>query len=186
MSSERRSKSSAASVERALDGGDRRSVGQVAQLVRRVRRNPAMLGDVVAALASPRPLVAMRAADALEKISRDDPNCLAPFRRRLIDVCVRTGDPVVRWNLIQCLPRLRHRRPALLRLTRQLEVWLMTDPSAIVRATALDACVALAERDAELRPFGERLVAEALAAPSASLRARARRLSAARSAPNAR
>ncbi|MGH7604091.1 MAG: hypothetical protein ACRENK_08865 [Gemmatimonadaceae bacterium] len=54
-------KSPAPTVEEMLDGGDRRSIGQVTRLVARVRRNPALLAHVIAAIRSRRPLVAMRA-----------------------------------------------------------------------------------------------------------------------------
>lgn len=169
-----------------LDGGDRRSIGRVGSLVARVRRQPALLPDVVAALRSLRPLVAMRAADALEKISRRRPDQVASYRRQLLRATVGTTDPVVRWNLIQLLPRLTHDRPAMKRLARRLEVWYLKDPSAIVRASALEGIVALAGREEAIRPLAERIVAEALTAPSAAVRARARRLASATSARSPR
>ena len=171
-----RRKPSAPSVEDMLDGGDRRSLGQVSRLVARVRRNPALLPQIIAALRSPRPLVAMRAADAVEKISRRRADSLVPYRRRLINATVRTHDPVARWNLIQCLPRLEFGRPAAMRLARRMEVWYLTDQSAIVRTSALDACVALARQEPAIEPIAERLVSKALTAPSPAVRARARRL----------
>lgn len=169
-------KSPARTVEQMLDGGDRRSIGQVTKIVTRARRDPSVIPDVVAALRSSRPLVAMRAADALEKISRRTPTCLAPYRRQVISVAVHTKDPVVRWNLIQCFPRVPHSRPVLRRLVRRLEVWYLNDRSAIVRVAALEACVALASGDEMLDVLSRRLVADALTAPSAAVRARARRL----------
>lgn len=174
---ERRDRSrTRAAIEQLLDGGDRRSIGQVRRVVRRAARDASIVGDVVAALRSPRPLVCMRAADALEKISRRDAAALRAHRRKLLHAAARTADPVVRWNLIQLLPRLDHGRTAIRRLARRLEVWFLTDASAIVRVSALEAVVALAKRDASLEPLASRMVAEGLTAPIASVRARARRL----------
>jgi hypothetical protein len=117
----------------------------------------------------------MRAADALEKLSRRDADRLAPYRQQLLRAMLATTDPVVRWNLIQLLPRLTHDRPAAKRLARRLEVWFLTDPSAIVRASALDAVVALAGREEALQSLAQRMLSEGLTAPSAAVRARARR-----------
>jgi HEAT repeat protein len=167
-------------VEQLLDGGDRRSIGGVRRLVARVRRNPALLPDVVAALSSPRPLVAMRAADALEKISHYAADRLEPYRRRLLRVTIQSADPIVRWNLIQLLPRLACGRLATRRLARRLELWYLMDASAIVRASALEAIVTLGERDEGVQALAHRMLGVAMSSPSAAVRARARRLTAAR------
>lgn len=169
-------------VEEMLDGGDRRSIGQVRAVVAQLRRRPGLLPNVIAAVRSSRPLVAMRAADALEKVSRQRADQLAPYRRHLLHAAIATTDPVVRWNLIQLLPRLPCGRSALRRLARRLEVWYLMDSSAIVRVSALDAIASLARRDRTLQPLAGRMIAEALTAPSAAVRARARRLSLIKSA----
>jgi hypothetical protein len=163
-------------LEEVLGGGDRRSIGQVGLVVARLRRQPALLAEVVAAVRSSKPLVAMRAADALEKLSRARADQLAPYRTRLLRAAVATRDPVVRWNLIQLLPRLPCGRPAETRLARRLEVWYLTDRSAIVRASALEAIVELTTRNESVQPVADRMMADALTAPSAAIRARARRL----------
>ena len=163
-------------IEQLLDGGDRRSIGQVSRVVRRAAQDASIVEGLVAARRSPRPLVCLRAADALEKISRRNATRLGTYRRKLLHWVAHTPDPVVRWNLIQILPRLDHGRSAIRRLARRLEVWFLTDASAIVRVSALEAVVAFAKRDASLEPVARRMVREGLTAPAASVRARARRL----------
>jgi hypothetical protein len=96
------------------------SVGQVSRVVRRATRDATVVPALVAALRSKRPLVRLRAADALEKISRRDAKAVGVYRRQLIHAVARTSDPVVRWNLIQLLPRLSHDRNAMRRRTRRL------------------------------------------------------------------
>ena len=80
------------------------SVGQVSRVVRRATRDAAVVPALVAALRSKRPLVRLRAADALEKISRRDAKAVGVYRRQLIHAVARTSDPVVRRNLISCCP----------------------------------------------------------------------------------
>lgn len=163
-------------LELLLDGGDRRSIGQVSRVVRRASRDVSVVAELVAALRSRRPLVCLRAADALEKISRRGADVIAPYRRQLVQAVVRTSDRVVRWNLIQVLPRLEHDRHAVTRLARRMEVWFLTDASAIVRVAALEAVVELGQRNASLEGLARRMVSEGPSAPSAAVRARARRL----------
>src|SRR5690242_20276813 len=163
-------------IEGLLDGGDRRSVGQVSRVVRRATRDATVVPALVAALRSKRPLVRLRAADALEKISRRDAKALGVCRRQLIHAVARTSDPVVRWNLIQLLPRISHDRNAMPRLTRRLVVLFQSDASAIVRVSALDAVAAFAKQNALVEPLAQRMVLEGLTSPIASVRARARRL----------
>ena len=163
-------------IEDLLDGGDRRSVGEVGRVVRRATRDATVVAALVAALRSKRPLVRLRAADALEKISRRDAKPLGLYRRQLTHAVAHTADPVVRWNLIQLLPRIPHDRDAMRRVSRRLEVWFLSDASAIVRVSALEAVAAFARQDSSLEPLAQRMVLEGLTSPIASVRARARRL----------
>jgi len=168
--------SPAADIETLLGGGDRRSLGQSRQLVLRARKDPRVVAALIVALRSRHALIALRAADALEKITRENPASLAPFRRQVVAASSATSDPIVRWNLIQCLPRLPHSAAALRRIARRLEVWYLNDKSVIVRVSALDACVELARHTPSLEALARRLVADAVSGPSAAVRARGRLL----------
>lgn len=163
-------------IESLLSGGDRRSIGAVATVVAAVRASPRRVPSLVAALGSADPVVALRAADAIEKLSRDDTRRLVAHRSTLLRAATRTSDPTVRWNLIQTVARLPSSQRAARSFARRLEVWFLTDRSAIVQACALDALVSMAERDPELRVAARRVLADAKASGSAAVRARARRL----------
>ena len=52
-----------------LRGGDRRSIGNVSEVVAAVRKKPDLLKGLVAGLFDEDPVVRMRAADAMEKVS---------------------------------------------------------------------------------------------------------------------
>ena len=64
-----------------LRGGDRRSIGKVAEVVSAVRKTPDLFNDLVTGLFEEDPLVRMRAADAMEKISSDNPEFLQPSQK---------------------------------------------------------------------------------------------------------
>ena len=133
---------------------------------------------LVKALGASDPVVVLRAADAVEKLSRVIPKRMMSHRSTLIRVAAHTTDAAVRWNLIQTLTRLPCPKRSAPGFARRLEVWYLVDRSAIVRTCALDALVTMAADDARLRPTARRVFDDASRSGSAAVRARARRLSA--------
>ena len=67
-----------------LTGGDRRSIGRSNEVVATVLSEPSLLGMLFGGLWSGDPLIRMRAADALEKITRKYPEWLHPYKEQLI------------------------------------------------------------------------------------------------------
>jgi hypothetical protein len=120
-------------------------------------------------------LVRMRAADALEKLSRDHPDLLRPGKRRLLGLVESATQQELRWHLAQMIPRLALTPRQVDLVARRLVQWL-EDSSAIVRANALDALVQLARAHDRLGPAVRPHLRRALRSPSAAVRARARRL----------
>ena len=66
-----------------------------------------MFKDLVSGLFDEDPVVRMRAADAMEKISGDDRHILQPFKTRLIRLAQQTQQQELRWHLAQMIPRLK-------------------------------------------------------------------------------
>jgi hypothetical protein len=58
-------------ILRKLEDGDRRSIGRVNEVVSEVIKNSALFKQLIGGLFVEDPLVRMRAADAIEKISLD-------------------------------------------------------------------------------------------------------------------
>ena len=90
-----------------LRGGDRRSIGRVSAVVAAARKKPALFKDLVSCLFDEDPIVRMRAADAMEKISADDPQPLQPFKTQLIRLAQQTQQQELRWHMAQMIPRLK-------------------------------------------------------------------------------
>jgi hypothetical protein len=74
-----------------LRGGDRRSIGKVGEVVTAVRKKPDLFKELLTGLFDADPVVRMRAADAMEKISLDNPQFLQPFKTELIRLAQRTS-----------------------------------------------------------------------------------------------
>lgn len=170
-----RERSSPPELRHLLAGGDRRSLAHATRAVRLILEDRRQVKQLIAALDSKDPLIAMRAADVVEKISRRRPEWVAAYRTRLVRRMLATPDPVIRWNLIQVMPRLHHGPRAVQRLVHHLTVWFWSDASALVRVAALTAIVELGHRNLAVAPVARLLLEEARVSESAAVRARARR-----------
>lgn len=90
-----------------LRGGDRRSIGNVSEVVAAVRKKPDLFKDLATGLFDEDPVVRMRAADAMEKISAENPQLLQPYKTELIRLARQTQQQELRWHTAQMIPRLK-------------------------------------------------------------------------------
>ena len=90
-----------------LRGADRRSIGNVDEVIDAVQKRPDLFKDLVNGLFDRDPVVRMRAADAMEKLSSKNPQSLKPFKTELIRVARQTQQQELRWHLAQMIPRLK-------------------------------------------------------------------------------
>jgi hypothetical protein len=158
-----------------LAGGDRRSIGRVPEVVRQVLKEPGLVADLLAGLGHEDPVVRMRAGDALEKISRRHPEWLRSSRDLLLDLASATKEQETRWHLAQMLPRL-DLAPAQRRALSNVLDGYLTDMSAIVRVSALQALADLAALDQGLCRRALARVRAGLLRGGPAVRARARML----------
>lgn len=160
-----------------LAGGDRRSLGHSNLVVAQVLRQPARFGELIECLWNENLLVRMRAADAAEKVTRQRPGLLAPHKAELLGLLedIDAGEPEMRWNLVQMIPRLplhsRERERAMARLREFFE-----DRSSILRTCALQSWVELASGDPAHRAEMLGLLEVSARQGTAAVRARARKL----------
>jgi hypothetical protein len=142
---------------RQLKGGDRRSVRGVPEVVAQVLADPILFPVVFDGMTDADPLVRMRCADAVEKITAACPEYLAPYKKRVIRLAAMAEQQEVRWHLAQLLSRLELSAPERRRVVETLTEYL-TDTSRIVKTFAMQALADVAAQDSELRaPIMERL-----------------------------
>lgn len=165
-----------ANLRRALALGDRRTVGDAPSVADAVIADPALLPELVGCLFDADAGVRMRAADALERVSRGDARPLDPFAEHLLTDAAAIEQAEVRWHLAQILPRLSLTAEQDQRAAALLGDWFQTSASRIVQTSALQAMVDLAERDPALKPRVAEMLGYALRSGVPSLAARARRI----------
>jgi len=158
-----------------LQGGDRRSIGMSDAVVKRVLKNPELMGELFGALAHEDRTVRMRAADALEKATRKHTDWLHPFKRVLLERIAGSEEMELRWHVAQLLPRLKLSRSEQEQAVEILTEYLQ-DGSSIVKTFSMQALADLAMDDEQLqrevRPLLERLTRTGTPA----MKARGRRL----------
>ncbi len=139
------------SIRKMLAGGDRRSIGRADEVAELVRRQPKKASALVECLWDSDGAVVARAANALEKASRELPAILAPYTQALLGLMLEAERKELRWQLALMVPRLQLTAGECARSAQVLEGWL-EDTSSIVKTFAMQGLADLARQDASLRP----------------------------------
>jgi hypothetical protein len=163
------------SVLKYLVGGDRRSIGGAERAVRLVTARPSLFKDLLIEMWSTDLLVCMRAADAVEKVTRRQPHLLQPHKEELLALAEETAQQEMQWHLAQMLPRLELTAKEQRRAARIMAKYLESE-SSIVKTCALQALVELSGNSAGLRARAEKLLLDASRKGTPAMRARARKL----------
>jgi len=158
-----------------LKGTDRRSIGRSNAAAALALRHPEAAGQLVRAMWDADAVVSMRAADALEKASVQNPKLIARYKQELLGLLGETPQQELRWHLSLMVPRLPLTRAERLRAAAALRRYL-DDRSSIVRTCALQGLAELAEQDASLRSEVMDLLRNAARTGTAAMRARSRKL----------
>lgn len=159
-----------------LAGGDRRSIGRSDAVVSAVARAPQRFAELWECLTRTDPLVRMRAGDAIEKLTRDDPAPLAAHKKELLSGALDDGTAELRWHLTALVPRLTLTAREAEKAIARCEDLVRNDHSRIVQVMALQSAADLAARHPALAGRCADLLDYAKSAPAAALRARVRKL----------
>jgi uncharacterized membrane-anchored protein YjiN (DUF445 family) len=158
-----------------LTGSDRRSIGHSDQVVAMVSANFRLFPQLIAGLWAEDPLVRMRAADAVEKVTRNHPEWLQPHKNELLGLMAEAAEQELLWHLAAMVPRLllntKERQQAISLLTRYLE-----DRSSIVKTFALQGLADFATQDPSLRRAVMETLREAARNGTRAMKARSRKL----------
>ena len=168
-----------------LSGGTRTSLGRtdavVAEVLAAPQKFPALLvclaqaDDEDADASANDAILLMRASDAIEKISRQRTEWLAPHKLDFLGLAGASDQIEVRWHMAQILPRLpltpRERIVAIDILFDYLK-----DRSSIVKTHAMQALADFAAKDSKLKGKILPLLDELTEIGTAAMRARGRKL----------
>lgn len=158
-----------------LSGGDWRSIGRANEAVAMVLNAPELFDPLFAGMLSADPVVRMRSADAVEKVTTIYPHYLVPYKKVLLHTLSGVKQAAVRWHVALLLARLPLSKPE-----RQKVVGLLTgymnDRSSIVRTMAMQALYDLAERYPVLRTVALLHIGELTVIGTPAMKVRGRKL----------
>ncbi len=158
-----------------LAGGDRRRIGRADEVAALVFKTPKLFPKLIAGLWSDDPLIRMRAADACEKVTRENPGWLLPYKKELLGLLAEALEQEMRWHLAAMAPRLPL-NPGERQLVFDTLHAYLDDRSSIVKTFALQAMFDLAQHDAHMRSTVTELLREATRTGTAAMKARSRKL----------
>ena len=90
-----------------LRGGDRRSIGRATEVVREIEDNPALFKAVFTGLFDDEPVVRMRSADVIEKVTQGGPELLKGYTSKVISILATAEQQEICWHMAQIAPRLQ-------------------------------------------------------------------------------
>jgi hypothetical protein len=155
--------------------GDRRSIGRVADVLAAVQAEPERFAALFQLMLDADPVVRMRAADAVEKLSARHPEWLLPYKTQLVEQVARSTQQEVRWHVAQMASYLAWtpaERPAVCAFL----LAYLDDASKIVKTSAMQALADLALHDPALRSQVLPLLEYHTATGSPAMRSRGRKL----------
>lgn len=158
-----------------LKGGDRRSIGRSDEVVAEVLDDTSLFDDLFSGMQHDDPLVRMRSADSVEKITALHPEFLEPYKTTIIEEVAPIDQQEVRWHVAQMVPRLE------LRGTEVNEVFdillgYLDDDSKIVKTFSMQALADLSQQHADLIPQVTQILKEQTRTGSPAMKSRGRKL----------
>ena len=150
-------------------------MGYVAKVVEAVLREPKLVPTLVHCMVGGDEGTRMRAADALEKVSRQHVEELQPYISTLLGLFEEDEQQELRWHLAVILPRLRLDGNERRRTSCMLQQCL-TAKSSIVKTFALQGLSDLAAQEPALMPLVVDVLRTAERNGTPAMKARSRKL----------
>ena len=162
-------------ILKKLQGGDRRSIGKVDEVVDQVLGSTPLFEELINGLFADDPVIRMRTADAVEKITLKKPDLLHPHKKKLIRLAGDTEQQEVRWHMAQILPRLILKSDDRKTIVEIFFAYL-NDKSKIVVTFALQALADFAAKDKKLRSRVIRVLEDLSDTGSPAMKSRGKKL----------
>lgn len=162
-------------IFKLLSTGDLRTIGNVKIVITKVRANKTRLRDLIKAISHDDDRLRMRAFDALEKLSAEDPAPLNTYKKLFLEIPTQIKQKEVLWHWCQIMPRLRLTERERERVFSTMNS-LRGSKSKIVWTFALQGMFDLALLSPKLKPELIEALSEDLSSGSAAVKARCRKL----------
>jgi len=134
-----------------LKGGDLRSIGKADEVVQDILKNPLLFKEVFEGMVDDDPVIRMRSADAIEKVSAKHPEYLQPFKNRLINEASKIQQQEVRWHVAQMFSYIKISNKERNKIMEILLSYIDKDKSKIVKTFSMQTLADYAAEDVAVR-----------------------------------
>ena len=163
-------------LEKMLAGGDLRSIGKSNSVVAKIKTQKEF-DELFKYLFHKERLVVMRAADAIEKLSINNPQYLSKHKQNILELCDTAENKELKWHLALLSARLNLDNESLNKTWRILTNWAKDkENSRIVRVNSIQALSELLSQDSTLSPAFYLTLSEIEKEHIPSINARIRRI----------
>jgi HEAT repeat protein len=132
-----------------LRGGDLRSIGRANEVAQEIEKNSSLFEAVFSGLYDSDPIVRMRSADVIEKVTRHKPELLSSHTTEIISILTSDDQQEVCWHMAQIAPRLEYTANEENLIIKALKSYL-SHKSKIVRVSAIESLAIFAERNSSI------------------------------------
>ncbi len=164
------------SILEKLKGGDLRSIGKSNEVTKSILENPRLFKEIFEGMTNSDPLIRMRAADVAEKVSKQHPEYLQPFKRQLINEVAKITQQEVQWHAAQMFSYLSLTPKERKHVAKVLFSWIENEKSNIVRVMSLQTLADFAKQDKKIKNQVMPLLQKFVMSGSPSLESRSKRL----------
>ena len=159
-----------------LAEGDLRTTGKVNEIVKQVLQNPSMFEELYSALFHGNPGIRMRTADALVKITSQNPELIQPYKKELIDNVSRVDQPEVQWHLAQLYSYLSLEKDEEMKILDILLGFIKNTNSNIVKVFSLQTLADIAEHNKDIKSKVVELIKNEMEKGAPSVMSRGKKL----------
>ncbi len=163
-------------IVKLLLGGDKRSIGNVERVICEINKNPAYLEALFQSLLLDDEIVRMRAIDAIEKISRQNKKCLAPYKKLILNKIIFYDQKEMKWHVAQVAPRLSLTVKEKRKLYDLFVDQYLVDKSSIVKTNTMQALVDLSFNDETLKRDTINILKKLIKTGTPAMKARGKKL----------
>ncbi len=158
-----------------LRGGDLRSIGQANDVAQGIENNPSLFEMVFVGLYDGEPVVRMRSADVIEKVTKKNPELLSGYTSKVISILASVDQQEVCWHMAQVSPRLECTKSEEHKIIGLLNK-LLSHKSKIVKVSAMDSLAFFAERNKSILADVIGIIKEQMKNGSPAIQSRGRKL----------
>ncbi len=158
-----------------LRGGDLRSIGRSNEVAGDIEKNVSLFETVFRGLYDSDPVVRMRSADVIEKVTQNKPELLTNHTSEVISILTTAEQQEVCWHMAQIAPRLAYSPNEENEIIKTLKRYL-THKSKIVRVSAMESLANIAERNPSILNEVIKIIKVQKASGSPAIQARGRKL----------